>query len=569
MSENMTNNNESLKKRLIRRQKELADIRLPWESLWQEIADYVIPRRYNIKGTQAKGKKTSELIYDGTPIMALQLLADGLHGYLVSPAIQWFRLKMANNMLGEIPEVKLWLGNCEEVMYSAFNQSNFYESMSQYFLDGGSIGTANMYVEENIKDEKTAFTTRHPNECFIAEDAYGNVDTVYRKFKMTARQALQKFAKETLSVKLNQSIENGKLEDEYEFLHCVFPRTDRTWNRKDAANKPYASIYIQTDMSHDEEDKVVDESGYDMMPYAVWRWRKNTEEIYGRSPASDALVDILGLNRMTKTMYAAGQVAVEPPMNVPAKMRGTVRFGPRGMNYYENPKEVPFPINLAGTYPIGVDREDKKREAVKKHFNVDFFLMLANLQRQATATEIIERQGEKAAVLGATVGRLNNECLDKIIDLVFNIELQARRLPEPPQVLIDHMMNNGNSRINIDYLGPLAQSQKRLFKSQGVMRSMEALGPVAQIRPDILDNFDFDVIAREIAESFGMPEKAIKTVKDVTGLRQAKQEAMNKQMEKEDMMRTAEGIKTVAQADQASGGKLAEGMEGMQEGITE
>lgn len=543
---------ESLKKRLLRRQKELEEIRLPWESLWQDIADYVVPRRYDIKSTQTKGKKTGELIFDGTPLMALQLLADGLHGYLVSPSIQWFRLKMADNALSEYQEIKVWLNECEEDMYSAFHQSNFYESMSEYFIDGGSIGTATMYLEEIIKDGKISFSARHPNECFIAEDVYGRVDTVFRKFKLTARQALQKFPESNLSHNLLQAAKNGRGDDRFEFIHCVYPRSDRNIGKKNAANKKYASIYLQTETGQDEQNKIIDEGGYDNLPYAVWRWRKNTNEIYGRSPASDALFDILTLNRMSKTMMAAGQIAVEPPMNVPADMRGKERFGPRGLNYYDDLKNVPFPINLAGNYPIGVDREDKKREAIEKHFKVDFFLMLANLQRQATATEIIERQGEKAAVLGATIGRLNNECLNPIIDLVFDIEYRARRLPAPPQILIDYIAENGNGKINVDYLGPLAQAQKRLFRSQGVMRSLEALGPLAQTKPDIMDNFDFDLIAREIAESFGMPQKAIRSINDVEKLRQEREELMRQEMEKADMMRAAEGIKTVAQAEQAA-----------------
>lgn len=543
---------EGLKKKLLRRQNELETIRLPWESPWQEIADFVIQQRYDIKGTQQKGKKTGELIFDGTPGMALQLLADGLHGYLVSPSMQWFRLKMADHYIQDVPEVKVWLGEVEEALYGAFNQSNFYDSMSQYFLDGGSIGTATMYIEENIKDRKIAFSTRHINECFIAEDIYGKVDTVFRKFNMTARQALQKFDQKNLSRKLLQSITNNKADDKHEFLHCVFPRSDRNIRMKNTKNKRYASVYIQTETGHDEENKILEEGGYDNLPYVVWRWRKNTDEIYGRSPASDALYDILMLNRMAKTMIAAGQVAVEPPMNIPAKMRGNVRFGPRGMNYFEDKNEVPFPVNMAGNYPIGIDREDKKRDAVKEHFKVDFFLMLANLQRQATATEIIERQGEKAAILGSTLGRLNNECQNPTIDIVFDIELKARRLPEIPQILMDYVSNNGNGKISVDYLGPLAQAQKRLFRSQGVMRSLEALGPVAQMRPEVLDNFDFDVISREIAESFGMPQKAIKNMQDVMKARQERQEMMQQEMEKEDMMRAAEGVKTVAQAEQAA-----------------
>lgn len=495
----------------------LEDIRRPWESMWEEIIDYVIPRLGDIRGSRKKGEKRGQKVYDGTAVNALELLADGLHGYLVSPSMQWFRLKMADRLFEEIPAVKEWLHEVEKALYSAFQRSNFYEAMSQYFLDGGSIGTASMYIEEDIKNDKIVFSTRHPKECFIAEDAYGNVDTLFRRFKITARQAKERFGLENLSDSIKRAAENAPYE-EFEFVHAVFPREEYDEAGKDNLNKPFASIYVQAG-----GQRLAFEGGYSTFPYSVWRWRKLSSETYGRSPASDALVDILGLNQMSKTLLGAAQSAVDPAVNVPAEQKGKVRLVPHGINYYEETGRTIFPVNQGINYPVGADREEKKKQAVEKHFKVDFFLMLANAKRQMTATEIVERMGEKAAVLGTTIGRLNSECLNPLIDRVFDIELN--RTGSPIQPIPEELLEYGGP-IEVDYLGPLAQAQKRLFRTQGVLSSLEKILPIMQANPETADIIDWDTVIRELLDAYGMPGKAVRPEEAVKALREQKQAAV-------------------------------------------
>lgn len=550
--------NENLAKEILSRQKQLEQIRQPWEAMWQDIADYVIPRLSDLKGTVQKGQKKGTSVYDGTAISALELLADGLHGYLVSPAIQWFRLRMANRLIEEIPEVKEWLQEVEKALYSAFQRSNFYEAMSEYFMDGGSIGTATLYTEEDIKNDRIVFSVRHPREVYISEDMFGTVDTVFRKFKLTARQAVQRFGKEILSERLKYAAENSPYQ-EFDFIHAVYPREEADHAKSDKMSKPYASVYVQVDGSI-----IASVDGYDTLPFSVWRWRKVSDEVYGRSPASDALVDILGLNQMSKTMLSAAQLSVEPPYNIPAEMRGKVRIIPHGMNYYEDPGRVPFPVNTGINYPIGVDREERKQNAIEKHFKVDFFLMLARAERRMTATEIVERMGEKAAVLGTTIGRLNSECLNPIIDRVFEIELN--KTSSSIQPIPEALLEFAGEKVDVDYMGPLAQAQKRLFRTQGVMSSLERIMPIIQANPEVADIIDWDEVSREILDSYGMPQKAIRTKEDVEALRQQREQLQQALMMRENLKDAAQGAKILAEADRASEGKLSETIEEVVEG---
>jgi hypothetical protein len=46
----------------------LATQRTNWESHWQEIGDYIIPRKADINKARTQGDKRTELVFDGTAL---------------------------------------------------------------------------------------------------------------------------------------------------------------------------------------------------------------------------------------------------------------------------------------------------------------------------------------------------------------------------------------------------------------------------------------------------------------------------------------------------------------------
>ena len=61
-----------------------------------------------------------------------------------------------------------------------------------------TFGTAAMFIEED-DDDLIKFSTRHINEVFIAENDKGRIDTIFRRFKISARAAIQKFGEKVSS----------------------------------------------------------------------------------------------------------------------------------------------------------------------------------------------------------------------------------------------------------------------------------------------------------------------------------------------------------------------------------
>ena len=56
------------------RYKTLQSQRSQWESHWQELADYMLPRKADITKKRTQGDKRTELLFDGTAVHAVELL---------------------------------------------------------------------------------------------------------------------------------------------------------------------------------------------------------------------------------------------------------------------------------------------------------------------------------------------------------------------------------------------------------------------------------------------------------------------------------------------------------------
>jgi hypothetical protein len=504
----------------------LYQVKQDYLDLWQDIVDFLAINRYNLDGTQQKGKKKGQDVYDAYACLAWRDFTHGVFGYMMSPNLQWFKLRVTPDWLMDDRAVKMWLEEVERILYASFARSNFYETAPEYLADGSSLGTATCYSEEDLSTGKTIWTVMHPGEIVLAENRYGMVDTVLRKFKLNARQAVQSFGEDNLSEQIKANWRKTP-EQEFEFYHATFPADDIEYYfdedgvyKPKPGSKPFVSAYVMEDGT-----KLIRESGYRLNPYTVWRCFKNSGEIYGRSPATNAIIDIIKLNQMEKTTLNARHMMVDPPLQVPESMRGKVRFTPRGRTYYDPSKpdllvrEMPMNISL----PAGIDGEDRLRKIIDKHFMTDFFTLLSTAAlegRELTVPQVMEMQGEKAVMLAAMIGRLTSEFLDPVIDRSFDIEMEAGRIPPPPPIL----QKFAGGPIDVDYMGPLAQAQRKLFKVQGITQLMQTVAPLVEAYPDIVDNFDSDKIALELHSAAGAPVKILRDEKQVQAMRQQRQQ---------------------------------------------
>ena len=502
-----------------------------WDTHYQELADYMLPRKADIVKKRSRGEKRMELIYDGTALQSIDLMAAFLHGMLTSGASPWFHLDVKDEMINRDDDVREWLQDTSMRMMQAFQRSNFETEVHEAYVDLVVFGTACMFCEMDRKNLR--FSTRHISEYYVQEDQYGMVNTVYRLYKMTANQAVDRFGLERVGDFIRKKHEkNG--DEEVEILHAVMPRTDRDVTSPDNLNMPFMSVYVckATGME-------ISQGGFEELPYVVPRFLKATGEVMGRSPAMTALPDVKMLNLMSKTIIQAAQKQIDPPLLVPDDgFLLPIRTQPGGLNFFRSgSRETITPLNTGANIPIGLNMEDQRRAAIRQAFYVDQILTAGS--PQMTATEVMQRQEERMRVIGPVLGRLMNEMLRPLIDRVFSLMLRNNMLAPAPEVL------QGRD-IDIEYVSPLARAQKS-SSLNNTMRALEILLPLAQSLP-VGDHLDPDGLVRHVTDALGVPKTTLRSQREVDETREARAQAEAEQLQRQ---RDQEDVYTTAQAAQA------------------
>jgi hypothetical protein len=429
----------------------------------------------------------------------------------------------------EQPGVSDWLEDCERILYANFNASNFYDMLSEFVPDGFSPGTAIAYIEEDIGRGRVVYQAKHPLACWISENAFGEIDTMHEEVYLSNRALRQRFGES-----LSEDRIKAEKDDPFGMTtirHVTIPMDTKylDFKAKDLDSQmPFVSIWY--DMVG---EYILDVGGYWEFPYVVWRYAKNSGEEYGRGPVMDAIGDILGAIQMTKTRIILGQRVADPTLVVPQELEGSDDTLPGGRIYTTKDSQRIEPVQIGANYPITIDNEKRQEEIINAHFNVDIYLMLQQAQGQMTAREVTERMGEKSAILGPITGRFNTEALGSFIRRTFNILLRGGKLPKAPPAVLE---NQDQAGLSIEFVGLLAQLQKKYYQGGGVDRAYEYANATAQLFPEAMDHIDGSELLRNALEAAYAPAKAIRDRQEVEQIRAARAQAMEQQKQDEQKM---------------------------------
>lgn len=513
---------------LLRRLSKLEQQRSTWESHWQELADYMRPRKADIVITsETPGRKRTEQIFDGTAVRAAEMLSASLHGMLTNMSTSWFSLRYRDPQLQLDDEAREWLLSAEDAMYTAFHRSNFQEQIQELYDDLVVFGTATMMIEpDDINNFR--FSTRHIAEIYVAENAQGRIDTVYRKFKMTARAAIDQFGEAEVS----DRIKHTEQRDPYEMIdivHVVQPRSERDPAKINKLNKAFSSFYLDRD-----DQQVLSESGYDEFPYVCPRWLKSSTELgYGRSCGMTALADTKVLNRMSEVNLRAAQKMTDPPLMVPDDgFMLPIRVVPGGLNFYRSgTRDRLEPLQIGSNTPVALNMEEQRRQAVRSAFYVDHLQL--NQGPNMTATEVLQRTEQSMRMLGPVLGRLQSELLQPMISRCWSIMSKQEAFPQPPEFL------QGTGDIEIEYVSPLARAQRK-GDAQSLVQLMEFMQPLMAIDPGIADYLDMDGMAQHLIKTLSIPATIVRGEQEVLGKRDERAAQQAQQAEMQEAMQIAQ-----------------------------
>lgn len=519
---------------VLRRHEVMVGERSTFESHWQEITERVLTRQSQWFGSKnPQGDKRTEKIFDSTAVLALTRFAAAMESISTPRAERWHRL-IPEWPLKEDRDAKAWLEMITDQLFRVRYSpaSNFASQAHEFYLGLGSIGTACMLVDDD-PGKGIRYRNLHMSEIFLGESFQGKIDTVHRRFELSARQAVQQFGMDSLPEKIRQaSVE--KPDQRFAFLHCVYPSEEvKSW-RVDAAGMPFASRYISVDY---KQDVLV--SGYWEFPYMIGRYVVAPGETYGRSPAMDALSDIKMLNEMEKTMLRAAHRAVDPPLlTADDGVLGAFQIRPSAIipgGLAEDGTRRVEALESRANLPLSIEISDQRRRTINDHFLVTLFQILAEDRTNMTATEVLQRAQEKGALLAPAAGRMQGEFLGPLIQREVGIMGRAGALPPPPESWLAM-----DGEYQVEYLSELSRAQ-RAGEGVGILRTIEGLAPIAQFDPSVYDRINGAEAAKVLAEVNGVPAKVLRSDEEVASIQQGR-------AQEQQMAQTLQGAEVASNA---------------------
>lgn len=520
---------------IIKKFDQLKAERYNFESQWQEVCDYILPRKNDIISQSVPGTKKGQALFDSTAIHANELLAGALHGMLTNPSSVWFNLTTGERELDEQDDVRKWLQKTSDKINDVLNDSNFQTEIHEVYTDLGTIGTACMDIMKD-DDKIVIFHARHMSEIVVEESNKGIIDSYYRDFKWGARQIVEEFGIENVGQAVTEAYKSNRPEL-FQIIHAVYPRRLEEGDKEKKGPKYYkfGSKYVLKKDRHE-----LSESGFKTFPAVIPRWTKVTGEVYGRSPGMTCLPDVKMLNKMMETVLKGAQKAVSPPLMVPDDgfINGKIRTTPDAINYYRSGTTDRIEsFGHDARIDFGYQAVEDVRKRIRSCYYVDQLQL--NDGPQMTATEVVQRNEEKMRMMGPVLGRQQSELLAPMIDRIFDILVEENIIDKKD---IPGALRGKNLKVRYSSLVAKAQ---RTSEAQNISRTIEAIAPFAQTDPSVMDNFDPDAVARFSANIFGLPAEILRTQDEIKGIRQGRQQAQQAAQQQQQQMEQSQQVKNV------------------------
>lgn len=500
--------------------------RANFDTQWREVAERVLPMHSTLfqgLGTQTKGEKRNEFVYDSTPVIANERFA-AIVDSLLTPRNQTYHAIVTDDpFLQKDRATKLWFEEVTRILFRARYApvANFASQNQQVYLSLGGYGSAVMFPDEMPREKAIRYKNLHLSQCYFAENHQGIVDDLLRYFPMTARQAVMEFGEQNLPESIVSAMKVNP-DQEFFFIHCIKPNLNMDPERADYRGMPFVSYTVSI-----EGRKFIKEGGFLGFPCAIPRYNQAPGEAYGRGPAMSVLPAIKTLNEMKKTVLKQGQKTVDPVLLVPDDgVLNSLRPGAQnqgGVNKDGKPLVHALPV---GRIDIGQDLMNDERQVINDANLVTLFQILVETPTM-TATEVMERTREKGILLAPTLGRLQSEYLGPLIEREMDLLSAMGMLPPMPPLLLE-----ARGEYSIRYDSPLSRAQ-RAEEASGLMRTLElALKWALEAQdPRPLDHFNPDTIIPDLADIQGVKGHWLNSAEAIQMLREQRASMQQQQMD--------------------------------------
>jgi len=518
--------------------------RANWVSVWKDIAEHFLPDAAIVDDdpkshAESAGTRDNDLI-DGTGVMALDMLASGMQSGLTSPTNKWFEFTSGDQNIDRLHHVREWFWDVEHKMLMAYAKSNFYSSTYNMHLELGSLGTSAMVI---LPDPDTIINciSYTPGTYYLGSNYRGYIDTIYRRFPMTARQMVDEFGYEVCSTAVQDCYDRNDTEKYFNVLHAIEPNPSIRYGYVDNTNYPFISAYYESDS---DEHLFLRVSGFEEQSFFSPRWSVTCNNVYGTSPARKALGHAKMLQSMQKDLIRGVAKQVNPPMVASGDVKkGAMNVMPKGVTFVDTTRNGKF----EPAFQVNFDLQSLEakivntQEELKRYFYNDLFMMQAMTSKRQTAYETEVKEGEKMRMLSPVVERMQYEYLDLVVNRVFGIMYRAGHFSEPPMEL-------QGRELNVNYLGLLSRAQK-MIGAENIGRWLGFVGNFAGIKPEVIDIADIDFACREYGNVIGVNPKVMKKEDVVDNIRENRAKMMQQEQERAHQMQDVQAAELMSNTE--------------------
>lgn len=526
----------------------LVALRSPWEDTWREV-DARFPNGAGGFDRTTPGQIRGARNYDATHITSNERFAAAGVAITTPEEDDYIRPYFLDEDLNKLPSVQKWRSRTGRRLKAIRHASHtgFIIAANEDWDQLGRYGTSAIWQEATPYG--IFYKCLHLAETYIDTNYAGLVDTVHRRFCLTARKAEQQFGRENLTPKMLEALLTpGKEHQEFEILHVVCPNTDYDADAWDHRRMPIASRYMAM-----EEKLYLRRKGYKTMPVSVSRNGTSPGEIYGRSPAINMAPTINGTNAMKLTTLRAAHKAVDPALlfndddGVTKLVSKAGGLNPGMVDDMGRSKVVRMPGGEQGV-PLALDMIAAEQAQTKSAFLEDFYKILTDPNSRMTTTEVLEVMSKQGVLVRPFAGRYALEKQHPMSQRDMQLAFDAKQIEDlPPEA------KEAGAWPLVAYENPMA-AMARAESSAKVMRYVEYATVVSALaQTEAADTVDIDMALRKGAENIGIDPEIVRTAQQVQARREGRENAEAAVFNAEMVEKGAGAVKDFAQAQQIAG----------------
>lgn len=504
---------------LLNIKEQYTDERRRFVDYWRQYASKVNPTMSDWDEDAEPGNRTlpdKKDNYDNTGLKASDIFANGMQSAAFGRSLNWIALNPEDLDLITNKMAKEWFQQAARSIARDLARTTFYEEGRAFTRSTADFGTGVMFRDFNEARAMPIYHSLHLKRCLLAEDEFGDVDTLFRDLWLSPFEAARFFGKENLPQQVKDDLADKKSKKR-KYTQFIFPKDKYDLDIEARNGKPYYSLYA---IALDGLTAIM-EGGYETRPFYVWRWSRSLEgDVWGvDSPGMIEYANMLQVNSMKKDFLRLIQLSARPPIKATEGMQEQGVHLEPSYKHFLRPGQDFAPVPITGDLNGIVEGMKDLQGSIRASYYSDFFLTLtANLERIKTATEATYIKGEQSAMLAAMSGRMIVEFLEPAIEDVFNTLMTYGRLPPMP----DQLKGQG---YRVDLISPLAQLQKRQMLLSETDEFMARILQVAQVDQTVMDTVSLEGYAGVIAEAYNQDQRVVRDLIDVQRIRAARNKA--------------------------------------------